>query len=192
MFRMTPPPARAISAPKVRLQRNAPVSPTRRSASHTLSGRFSRRDHVCPERSSIFGLLAALFTRMSTRPKRDSTASRMRSISSSWPMSTARPGQSRPNASETWTAAASRRGPGRSTRTGMPPASAMISACLRPSNPAPPVITATRPSRSKRREAADIDFCAVRSIVKDMSEAPGLAAVGHEAAAGEERSPLRA
>src|SRR5208282_214019 len=46
-------------------------------------------------------------------------------------------------------ASAARRGFtwGRSSSTGDPPAVAMISACLVPSSPAPPVMTATRPVR---------------------------------------------
>src|SRR4051794_7786980 len=140
------------------------------SASHWSSGKFSRRDSRAPSSPPTLGSLAALLTRMSTRPSvsiRESRAARTESPSV----------KSQPSGcASSALAASSRRAPGRSSSATFAPVSRSAAACSRPSIPAPPVTTATRPVRSYARGSSGTE----------------LSSVGHEhGARGERRSRRR-
>src|SRR5208282_1091336 len=146
----------------------------------TSRGKFSRRDHTFDPADSTLGLLAALLMRMSMRPKRANSSSRTFSTSANWVMSVASPMASTRYFFAIAVAATSGFARGRSSSTGHPPAAAMISACLVPSSPAPPVMIATRPVRSK-------SVCARLFILVTSS----LSAIGLETRSGNEGGGIR-
>src|ERR1035437_2524274 len=118
------------------------------SAAHCSKGKFSKREKLTSSRLSILGLLAALLIRISMRPKRARISFRQSSRSRAWVISVCRPQAETPNSAASCSAFSSARGE-TSSKTGNPPARAIARACCSPSNPAPPVMAATRPVRSK-------------------------------------------
>src|SRR6516165_9521228 len=80
-----------------------------------------------------------------------------------------------------------------SSRTAMPPSSSTASACLPPSRPAPPVMTATRPVRSKAcaTVAGAADGTPPIARAAALSIGARLSAIDHEHRSGHEARPLR-
>src|SRR2546429_271457 len=79
-----------------------------------------------------------------------------------------------------------------SNSTGIPPASAIASACWRPRNPAPPVITATRSVKLNRFfRSSGLGLSRLRcldtvTVFIALLITPGLSAIHHHAGPGHE------
>src|ERR1700687_3918442 len=156
MLTMLPAPRRAISPPSSWQHRKVPVTLTRSESSHSASGKFSKRS-TSPAASglSTFSLSAALLTSTSMPPQRSSTASRSAWTDSGRVMSAAQAKgvavapavTAAATTGASSRAAASQAAASRSVTTTRAPAAASARQWRRPSRPAAPVTTATRPAR---------------------------------------------
>src|ERR1700674_2775421 len=183
MLTMLPAPRRAISPPSSWQHRKVPVTFTRSESSHSASGKFSKRS-TSPAASglSTFSLSAALLTSTSMPPQRSSTASRSAWTDSGRVMSAAQAKGVAGAPAVTAAAAtgassratASQAAASRSVTTTRAPAAASARQWRRPSKPAAPVTTATRPAREKAAIAL-APSARVPSIAVPGSIAPATA-----------------
>src|ERR1035437_9700443 len=154
------------------------------SAAHCSKGKFSKREKLTSSRLSILRLLAALLIRISMRPKRARISFRQSSRSRAWVISVCRPQAETPNSAASCAAFSGARGETPS-KTGTPPARAIARACCSPSSPAPPVIAATRPVKSKTSGIVGAPGFAGRVMVRTKANH----AAGSHRLSGGERHP---